>query len=134
MEKLDFTVEQLIDCLTFTESDYNKAAKGSNANVSFGKLIQNIMNDCKKYGGTLLNAVCKAEDAFEMLGKKTYDVCFNDNDCSNNKGWHETYEYCKDYIESGNGTNNDYFADYKGGTVSIYCNETGEEVYIKEIK
>ena len=64
----------------------------------------------------------------------TYDVVFEDDNASNRKGWHETFEYCKNYIESNNGTNNSYFADYKGGTVSIYCNETEEEVYTYVIK
>lgn len=64
----------------------------------------------------------------------TFDVVFNDDNSSNRKGWHETFEYCKNYIESNNGTNNSYFADYKGGTVSIYCNETDEEVYTRQCK
>lgn len=64
----------------------------------------------------------------------TYDVVFNDDNASNRKGWHETFEYCKNYIESNNGTNNGYFADYKGGTVSIYCNETDDEVYSEIVK
>lgn len=65
---------------------------------------------------------------------KTYDVHFNDNNDSNNKGFSETLEYCKHYIRHNNGTNESYFADYKGGTVSIVCNETGETVYEEEVK
>lgn len=65
---------------------------------------------------------------------KTYDVHFNDANDSNNKGFKESFEYCKDYIESYNGTDESYFADYKGGVVSIVCNETGEEVYSEEVK
>lgn len=68
------------------------------------------------------------------LGDKTYDVQFDDDDNTNSKGWEMPYDYCKDYIESNNGTNNSYFADYKGGTVSIVCNETGEIVYYEEVK
>ena len=68
------------------------------------------------------------------LGNKTYDVQFDDNDNTNSKGWSMPYDYCKDYIESNNGTNNSYFADYKGGTVSIVCNETGEIAYYEEVK
>ena len=63
----------------------------------------------------------------------TFDVVFNDDNSSNRKGWHETLEYCKNYIERNIGTNNSYFADYKGGTVSIYCNELDVEVYTYEI-
>lgn len=59
----------------------------------------------------------------------TYDVHFNDSTDSNNKGFEESFDYCKDYIKRYNGTNESYFEDYKGGTVSIVCNETGETVY-----
>ena len=59
----------------------------------------------------------------------TYDVIFNDSDNSNSKGFEQTAEYCIEYITRYNGTNEPYFADYKGGTVSVVCNETGEEVY-----
>lgn len=65
---------------------------------------------------------------------KTYDIHFNDCENSNNKGWQETYEYCKNYIEANNGTNNSYFADYKNGTVSIVCNETDEVVFETKVK
>ena len=64
-----------------------------------------------------------------MNTQHTYDVIFNDDNSSNRKGWHETFEYCKNYIESNNGTNNSYFADYKGGHVSIYCNEIDQVVW-----
>ena len=62
---------------------------------------------------------------------KTYDVHFND---SNSKGFKLSIEECKDYINSNNGTNDSYFADYKGGTVSVVCNETGDVVYEENIK
>lgn len=64
----------------------------------------------------------------------TYDVEFDDENDSNSKGWQESYEYCKNYIDANNGTNESYFADYKGGMVSIRCNETDEVVYREEIK
>lgn len=32
-----------------------------------------------------------------------------------------------------NGSNHSYFADYKGGSVSIKCNETKETVFETEI-
>jgi len=59
----------------------------------------------------------------------TYDVFFNDSENSNNKGFKMSFEFCKSYIERHNGTNFSYFQDYKGGTVSIVCNETEEIVY-----
>ena len=80
------------------------------------------------------DAIFIAENSFESLGKKIYDVCFNNDDSSNSKGWNETYGYCKNYIEDNNGTNESYFADYKGGTVSIYNNETEEDVYMETVR
>ena len=65
---------------------------------------------------------------------KTYDVYFNDAENSNNKGFRASFEEAKSYIERYNGTNNSYFEDYKGGTVSIVCNETGETVYEEAIR
>ena len=64
----------------------------------------------------------------------TYDVIFNDNENSNNKGFAQTLEYCKNYINTYNGTNESYFADYKGGIVQVVCNETEQIVYEEEIK
>jgi hypothetical protein len=64
----------------------------------------------------------------------TYDVHFNDSTDSNGKGFMADFDYCKNYIEQNNGTNNSYFEDYKGGTVSIVCNETGETVYEEEVR
>lgn len=66
--------------------------------------------------------------------KLTYDVTFNDNNDSNSKGFEATKEYCIDYIKSNNGTNESYFADYKGGVVSVICNETSEEIYSEDVK
>ena len=65
---------------------------------------------------------------------KTYNVHFNDEFDSNDKGMAVTLQEAKDYIESWNGTDYSYFEDYKGGTVSVVCNETGETVYEEEVK
>ena len=64
----------------------------------------------------------------------TYDVHFDDENNSNCKGWAISLAECKDYIDAYNGTNESYFADYKGGTVSIYCNELDKIVFETEIK
>ena len=64
---------------------------------------------------------------------KTYDVHFNDSNDSNSKGFSTTIEDAKDYIKSNNGTNHSYFADYKGGTVSVVCNQDGETIYEEEV-
>lgn len=63
----------------------------------------------------------------------TYDIIFNDSDNSDSKGFTQSLEYCKQYIEINNGSNNSYFSDYKGGTVSIVCNETNETIYEEDI-
>jgi len=63
----------------------------------------------------------------------TFDIFFNDDSNSNNLGFKSSLEYCKDYIEMHNGTNKSYFEDYKGGTVSIVCNETQEVAFETEV-
>lgn len=65
---------------------------------------------------------------------KTYDIHFNDNNDSDSKGFEMTIEDAKSYIAINNGTNNSYFADYKGGDVSVVCNQDGETVYDEEVK
>ena len=65
---------------------------------------------------------------------RTYDVVFNDDQDSNNKGFEYSKEDAIGYIESNNGTNESYFDDYKGGTVQVVCNEDGEVVYEAEVK
>ena len=46
---------------------------------------------------------------------RTYDVYFSDSTDSINKGFNESFDYCKSYIEDYNGTDESYFEDYKGG-------------------
>lgn len=40
---------------------------------------------------------------------KSYDVIFNDNSNSNNKGMNGTQKECRQYIKFYNGTNESYF-------------------------
>lgn len=63
-----------------------------------------------------------------------YDVVFNDDNDSSSKGFNADKEYCIDYIKHNNGTNESYFADYKGGIVEVVCVETGESVYTETVK
>lgn len=81
------------------------------------------------------------EDAYQMWvdeqdedSELTYDIHFNDNSDSNNLGFHSSLDYCKNYIEMYNGTNDGYFEDYRGGIVSIVCHETNETVYQESIR
>ena len=62
------------------------------------------------------------------------DIVFNSEASSNAKGFSITFNEAKQYIEYNRETKNSYFADYKGGTVSIVCNETGIVLYSEKIK
>lgn len=64
----------------------------------------------------------------------TYNIFFNNNESSNDLGFKSSLEDCKNYIEMHNGSNHSYFEDYKGGTVSVVCNENGETVFETEVK
>jgi hypothetical protein len=68
------------------------------------------------------------------MASQTYDIYFDSNEDSNNKGFKESLEYCKNYIKSFNGTNHSYFKDYKGGTVSIISNTTAKTVYTTKVR
>lgn len=65
---------------------------------------------------------------------QTFDIVFNDNSSSNNKGFEESIDYCKNYIKQYNGTNESYFEVYKGGLVQVVSNETGEVVYEEVVR
>lgn len=64
---------------------------------------------------------------------RTFDVIFNSDTDSNEKGMAVTIDEARKYISQYNGTNESYFADYKGGTVSVVCNMTGEVVYTENV-
>ncbi len=66
--------------------------------------------------------------------ESTFDIVFNDNLASNSKGFEESQDYCMKYIQKYNGTNESYFADYKGGLVQIVNNQTSEVVYEEVVK
>lgn len=69
-----------------------------------------------------------------MTTQQTFDIVFNDNNNSNNKGFAMSLEQAKNYIKNNNGTNESYFQDYKGGIVSIVCNETQETIFETEVR
>ena len=77
-----------------------------------------------------------APAAIDDFCELTYDVVFNDENDSNSKGFKSSIEDCMKYIKANNDTSNpySYFADYKGGVVSVVCNETGETVYSEAIR
>lgn len=100
--------------------------------------------DKEEYSRSMLaNTSARWEDMFEDDDRvlvivvrewRSYDVVFQSDDSSNSKGFHTTFDECKDYINRNNGTRESYFDDYKGGTVQIVCNETGDVVYEEEVK
>ena len=65
---------------------------------------------------------------------KTYNVVFNDSENSNDKGFEYSLEVAIHYVQTYNGTNESYFADYKGGIVEVVDNETGEVAYQEEVR
>lgn len=62
----------------------------------------------------------------EADGIITFDVIFNDDIASNCKYMRGSVAECYNYIRMYNGTDESYFADYKGGTVSIVNTLTDE--------
>lgn len=89
-----------------------------------------------------IDGLAKHVSLYYLVGKtkynqekaeNTYDVVFDDHFNSNEKGMAGTYREAYKYIKSWNGSNHSYFADYKGGIVSIVCNETGERVYEEKV-
>ena len=73
------------------------------------------------------------ENSTKLVERK-FDVFFNDDNNSNNKGFEYSLEDCQNYIKWNNRTNESYFKDYKGGSVSIVDCETGETVHEEEVK
>lgn len=85
---------------------------------------------CAKKGDDCVDA---GDYRFEIV-EETYNIHFNDENNSNDKGFAMSYDDAMHYIKTYNGTSESYFADYKGGTVSIVNNVTGETVYEEEVK
>lgn len=82
--------------------------------------------------GTPVTTGCKQETETDC--EQVYDVVFNDDTASNCKHINSTYECCMQWIEANRHDNTTYFADYKGGTVSIVEVNTGNYVYTENIQ
>lgn len=76
----------------------------------------------------------KTEELVNDYKILTYDVVFDDGESSASKGFEQTLNECKAYIERYNGADEYYFEGFKSGVVSIRCNETDEVVYQEDIK
>lgn len=125
MKEKDFTV--VYNTPTITNCQYSFTAHS--LELAIAKASELISGDLIKVG--------EVNDLGEFIDEGfnyTYDVHFNDENDSNNKGFQYSLEDAKGYIDSNNGTNESYFEDYKGGVASVVCNETGETVYEIEIK
>lgn len=64
---------------------------------------------------------------------KTYDIYLSDEGNSNNKGFSLSLEAAIDKVFDMLQTKDSYINDYKGGTISVVCNETEDVVWAKEI-
>lgn len=92
------------------------------------------IQDCDGYTIAGPDDVCIEYDGGYLTAEEeTFDVIFDDDDFSDEKGFALSYKECKQYIDTYNGTNESYFADYKSGTVSIVSNITGETEFITEV-
>ena len=114
------------------EDDEIVIINGKEFNVSeFARNVNEFKGSeiCARLGNRSIVIECEGQENGEDA--KTYDIYFNDDADSNNKGFSMSLEECKDWIEFNRGES--YFKDYKGGTVSIVCNETGETVYEENI-
>jgi hypothetical protein len=100
-----------------------------------GKIKQCFGNASMDSAKELMETEGNVGDLIVMeIALLSYDVYFNDSENSNNMGFSATLEYCQQYIANHNGTNQSYFADYKGGNVSIICQETEEIVFDTVVK
>lgn len=96
--------------------------------------IQTFAYLCSSFKNQIIITLALRSTVKRKFMKKSYDVIFNDDTSSNEKGWKETKEYCLNYIEEYNGTDESYFEDYKGGIVQIVCNETGQVVFEDRVR
>ena len=82
--------------------------------------------------GKIIKPIQKIQGVKKSL--QTYDIYFNDEYNSNNKGFKESLIFCKKYIKMYNGSKESYFADYKNGYVQIINNQTNNTVYSTKVK
>ena len=121
--KKHFKVREDDEIVIINGKEFNVSEFVRNVNEFKGSEI------CARMGNRSIVIECEEPENDE--DENTYDIHFNDETDSNNKGFSMSLEECKDWIENNRGES--YFKDYKGGTVSIVCNETGETVYEENI-
>lgn len=113
------------ECVYTSRLYYNKELQSDNEKIEYlvysqpYRVFKIVTTDCKQ--------------ETETNCEQVYDVVFNDDTASNCKHINSTYECCMQWIEANRHDNTTYFADYKGGTVSIVEVNTGNYVYTENI-
>lgn len=141
-------VEQLVEGIV---SDNTQFINGNVAeyllnnaeNMEFGwyeflttEEIEEFENDSKRQEELIAEVTEFINDNFnyemkdddEEEEEQTYDIRFDDEQDSESKSFSENLEYCKMYIKTNNSSNDETFKKYKGGTATIVCNETEEDI------
>ena len=90
------------------------------------KAVKNMIN-----GNTALLHIGNFDTGKRTNLKRAVSECVYT--ASNCKHINSTYECCMQWIEANRHDNTTYFADYKGGTVSIVEVNTGNYVYTENI-
>ena len=109
---------------SFIAGNVKDAIKFASEKISCYPQLAIIENDEENDDATFGRLVFSHGDAING----TYDVVFNDDSDSNNVGIHGSYSECMSWIENNRNDRTTYFGDYKGGTVSILCEELEEYV------
>ena len=63
-----------------------------------------------------------------------YNIVFNNDENSNDKGFSLSLSEAISYIKKNNGTDFDYFRDYKGGMVQVVDNESDDVAFEEIVK
>jgi hypothetical protein len=139
VDAISYAMQRLNDSAEFSEKKtYNENNIMDAANQYKQGGFSKVVYKCESCSGEISDSdkFCThcGSQLMDATQQKTYDVFFNDDDSSNNLGFKKSLKYCKDYIKQHNGTKHLYFADYKGGSVSVVCNETGDMVYETTVK
>lgn len=63
----------------------------------------------------------------------TYDIAFEKGDNKDTMGWRLEKEICVISVDDMLKSDCPHLCDYRGGTISVYCVETGETILSKRI-
>lgn len=132
-EKVKAVVESLLNDVTFETDGIFTYAEVDTEELAFAIEAYNAVAWIASKWLIDLRVAAANARALKANMSATYDLRFDDANDSSRKGWRTSYAYCQDYIDTYIGTEQSYFKDYKGGTVTIVCNETGEDINTFEI-